>query len=193
MKPRSIEYDQWMRFRKSIDPPVDDDEAFDRFVEGQLIVIHVDQDGNEICRAGHWIGADSVNAFDDLCEEIMGDIVNDYGDKYDYSDPDDADDEDKPEIIYTGGGIYCGLIRLDDGWFYGELNGWGGIWETREQAIECIPKEEEGLVRIVENLNEQIGIWVQFYDELEEGRSCDLAEDYLSELVTTLVSDLKSY
>ena len=89
MKPRQTEYDAWMRFRKSIEPPSDDDGAFDRFVNGQLIVVHVDEDGNEICRAGHWIGAESVDSFDSLCEDIMGQIRDDECNECDYSDPDD--------------------------------------------------------------------------------------------------------
>lgn len=105
--------------------------------------------------------------------------------------------DDGCEIVYTGGGIYCGLIRVDGGWFYGELNGWGGIWKTREQAIECIPDEEEGLVRIIENLDEQIGIMTRIYlaalsSDSAEVR-CDLTDDDIKTLMRDMVSDIKSW
>lgn len=101
------------------------------------------------------------------------------------------------EIIYTGGGIYCGLIRVEDGWFYGELNGWGCIWKTREQAMESIPDEEEGLVRYIENLDEQIGIMTRIYSAaLISGNPdvrCDLTDDRIKDLMRDIVRDLKSW
>lgn len=201
MKPRQTEYDAWMRFQKAIQPPSsDDDEAFDKFVSCHFRIQMVDPHG--ICGyptvlaevRTEAIHAELFNRFDDFCADNMEAIRGDYGDEYDYSDPDDRGD---PEIIYTGGNIYCGLIRVDDGWFYGELNGWGGIWKTREQAIECIPNEEEGLVRIIENLDEQIGIMTRIYlaalsSDSAEVR-CDLTDDDIKTLMRDMVSDIKSW
>lgn len=194
MKPRQTEYDAWMRFQKAIQPPSsDDDEAFDKFVSCHFRIQMVDPHG--VCGyptvlaevRTEAIHAELFNRFDDFCADNMEAIRGDYGDEYDYSDPDDKGD---PEIIYTGGNIYCGVMRVEDGWFNGELNGWGGIWKTREQAIESMP---EDMVRAVENLNEQIGIWMQFYDDLSEDRMCDLDADDIVEYIGTLVNDLRSF
>lgn len=90
MKRRSIEYDAWMQLRKSIEPPFEDDDEMERFIDGQLIVIHADKEGNELCRAGHYLDADTVDLFDSLCTDVMGFVRDEWGEDYDYSDPDDA-------------------------------------------------------------------------------------------------------
>lgn len=194
MKPRQTEYDAWMRFQKAIQPPSsDDDEAFDKFVSCHFRIQMVDPHG--ICGyptvlaevRTEAIHAELFERFDDFCTENMEAISGEYGDEYDYSDPDERGD---PEIIYTGGNIYCGLRKLDEGWFFGDLNGWGEIFDTKEHAIAC---DESGVIRSITNLNEQIGIWMQFYDELSEDRMSDLDDGDIAEHISTLVTDLKSY
>ena len=168
MKPRQTEYDAWMRFQKAIQPPSsDDDEAFDKFVSCHFRIQMVDPHG--ICGyptvlaevRTEAIHAELFERFDDFCTENMEAISGEYGDEYDYSDPDDRGD---PEIIYTGGNIYCGLRKLDEGWFFGDLNGWGEIWDSYESAMENNDPENHG-VRCVEDLNEQIAIWVELYSK----------------------------
>lgn len=90
MKPRSIEYDQWLKLSNSIEPPNCDDDEWESYIDGQLIVVHADKDGNELCRAGHCIDADTYELFARLCTDMKSNVRDEWGEDYDYSDPDDA-------------------------------------------------------------------------------------------------------
>ena len=99
------------------------------------------------------------------------------------------------DIFYTGGGIYCGILKVKDGWFMGEVNSYGAIYKTYKDAIESCPCEQT-LVRYIEDQNEQIAIWVELYSKYadfldEEGT--DLHADMwdaLSQLESSLYHDI---
>ena len=94
------------------------------------------------------------------------------------------------EIYYTGGGIDCAVHKLPDGtWFSGAANEFGGIYATRQNAIESFDGEE-GFIRYVEDLEEQKSIWRDIYRrEIErDGSYADDCERWLK----TLDADLES-
>ena len=100
-------------------------------------------------------------------------------------------DQPDTEIEYTGGGIWCGYCKLEDGWFGGEFNWWGGVWKTKEQAIEAFANEENGFVRYITDKAEQAEIWKRIYNaELSNPTYC--IEDEINENLKTLDSDLES-
>ena len=74
-------------------------------------------------------------------------------------------DSVKSEVFYTGGGIWCGITQLEDGVFMGELNSWGGIWKTEEEAIESYI-ESDGFVREVNDKAELKAIWEKIYADV---------------------------
>jgi hypothetical protein len=115
---------------------------------------------------------------------------------HDYLD-EEPKEEDHPiaDIFYTGGGIYCGILKVEDGWFMAEANGWGEIWDSYESAMENNDPENHG-VRCVEDLNEQIAIWVELYskyakklDEEDTDIHCEMWE-HISNWQSSLYEDL---
>lgn len=99
-------------------------------------------------------------------------------------------DEDMAEIEYTGGNIWCGYIKVKDGWFGGAENEFGCVWKTYTDAVSSYCDEDSGLVRYVEDLDEQIGIWTRIYRSLIDRN--DAYSERWEENLLNLVDDLKS-
>lgn len=93
-------------------------------------------------------------------------------------------------VFYTGGGIWCGIVRTADGWFMGETNSWGGIWKTYSQALESYDTEDCGFVRYVSDTDELKSIWTRIYTEIiaECGYQADECRDWLNTLDDDLAS-----
>lgn len=87
--------------------------------------------------------------------------------------------DDICEFYNTGGNIYCGCCKVDDGWFMGEESSWGGIWKTYSQAWEAFIEEDCGYVRDVNDFDELKRIWTRIY-----------TENNYCELLKTLEEDL---
>jgi len=52
------------------------------------------------------------------------------------------------EIFYTGGGIWCGVIPLDDGtWGGGEINDYLCIYKTRKSAFDSYGENDDNFIR----------------------------------------------
>ena len=82
------------------------------------------------------------------------------------------------EIFYTGGGIWCGVIEMDDGtWFSGELNDWGTFYKTREAAVECANENSEDFIRYSDDSDNVMDLW---REAIEAERNTDLS-CYVSE------------
>lgn len=99
--------------------------------------------------------------------------------------------DQEAEIAYTGGGIFCGYGKVSDGWFGGECNGWGAVWETKGQAVESIADPEHGFVRYICDSEEQAKIWQMIYAEViaSGGEFAELCGEWLG----TIDSDLESW
>lgn len=102
--------------------------------------------------------------------------------------------DDFCELIYTGGNIWCGTCKLEDGWFFGETNSWGGIWKTYSQAIECFPDDDCGYIRPVETKEELTEIWKHIYSTIisnggEEKALCEVLLSTLDEDLTAELSE----
>jgi hypothetical protein len=92
------------------------------------------------------------------------------------------------DIIYTGGGIYCGILKVEDGWFMGEVNGWGTVYKTYEDAYSG-DLDADSFVRNIEDLNEQIAIWVRIYtDAAVREENIDLCNQNMLCLVEDLTN-----
>ena len=87
------------------------------------------------------------------------------------------------EIVYTGGGIYCGVCKVEGGWFFGGVNADGGIWKTYSQALESYPEEEYGFIRFVDSTEELKAIWTRIYTTVDS--------PLCKELLATLDGDLQ--
>ena len=81
-----------------------------------------------------------------------------------------------PEIFYTGGGIYCAVAKVEDGWFSGAVNEWGCVYKTREAAVECQGENSDDFIRNVEDVKEQTLIWMNIYKDVMEKGYCTAKE-----------------
>jgi len=95
MKPRSTEYDQWMKLLKAIQPPFheggcEDESEWDKYYDCSFEMRFVRNDGTVVASAAHWTGADAFEASERYITDIMDIVREEEGDEYDYSDPDDA-------------------------------------------------------------------------------------------------------
>ena len=96
--------------------------------------------------------------------------------------------EDRTEVFYTGGNIWCGICKTEDGWFMGETNSWGGIWKTYSQAWESFPDADCGFVRDVDDRDELKKIWTRIYTEvIAKG---EYEKTYCEEWLKNLDADL---
>lgn len=155
-------------------------------VQGKLTVLAIDEHQNTVFEgSAEMDGEDmaySFSAFADCCIQYI--YPKDGGIAVEVDAPADT------EIYYTGGGIDCAVHKLPDGtWFSGATNEFGGIYATRQNAIESFCGEE-GFVRYVEDLEEQKIIWRDIYKtEIERGG--DYADE-CREWLKTLDADLES-
>lgn len=95
------------------------------------------------------------------------------------------------EIFYTGGGIWCGVVKLSDGWFMGECNDCGGIWKTYSQALEAYAEEGCGFVRDVYDVDELKRVWTQIYNEcINRGTYDDVCKELLNRLDEDICKDM---
>ena len=66
------------------------------------------------------------------------------------------------EIYYTGGGIWCGIIKMSDGnWFSGELNSWGSVYKTASEAFDAQGEGSPDFVRHMggEDFDTVMNLW----------------------------------
>lgn len=98
--------------------------------------------------------------------------------------------EAETEIYYTGGNIFCAVHKLADGtWFSGATNEYGGVYKTRDAAIESFA-EDRDFVRYVEDREEQLSIWREVYAYgIKNGEYADECREWLE----TLESDIDSF
>ena len=77
-----------------------------------------------------------------------------------------APDENIVDFCNTGGNVYCGCCKVEDGWFMGGESSWGGVWKTYSQAWEAYLEKECGYVRDVNDAKELKKIWTHIYTEI---------------------------
>ena len=97
-------------------------------------------------------------------------------------------DDDLVEFYNTGGNIYCGWCKVDDGWFMGGESSWGGVWKTYSQALEGYPDEDCGYIRDVNSAEELKRIWTHIYTEIIKRYGDRLGE--IQRLLDNLDKDL---
>ena len=94
------------------------------------------------------------------------------------------------EIFGTGGGFYNYICKVSDGWVFGECNGWGGVFQTREHAESDDPDYmDSGFIRNIESIEEQAEILRKVY-QAEIDRNGYYSE-YCKEWMQTIEDDLR--
>lgn len=76
----------------------------------------------------------------------------------------DPPKKEESEIYYTGGGIWCGVIPLGFGlWFGGDLNGHGTIYKSYDSAVEGMGEDAPDFVRYTddEDFSDVVNLWEQ--------------------------------
>lgn len=130
-----------------------------------IVALPINEDGEFGNEDAKWF----AGAFD-LEEYLKGknsDFLDSCKDFLDVQVVKDAEHHPIVDVFYTGGGIYCGILKVKDGWFMGETNSYGCIFKTYEDAVESCPTTES-LVRYVESQTEQIAIWVELYSKFAD-------------------------
>lgn len=99
-------------------------------------------------------------------------------------------EDDICEIQHTGGGCWCGVCKLEEGWFFGGTNSSGGFWKTYSQAWEAFPDEDCGFIRDVNDIDELRPIWTHIYETIIRENKDELQVDYAKRSLDDLEADL---
>ena len=88
------------------------------------------------------------------------------------------------EIFYTGGGIWCGVMALNDGTFFsGELNSWGTYYKTIEAADELLGDNDPEFIRYAgeEDFCQVMAMWKEAITREKKTRLEGYTDEWMKE------------